>query len=76
MPSTMIPIPPIHCVKLRQNRMPCGRDSMSEKTVAPVVVNPDTDSKSAWTGESMTPVNRYGSAPKTPIASQDRETTA
>ena len=40
-------IPPIHWVRLRQNKIPRGRDSTSLKMVADVVVKPETDSKKA-----------------------------
>ncbi len=45
MASTMIPIPPSHCVNWRQ--MPSERliSSKSVTTLAPVVVNPDMPSK-------------------------------
>ena len=42
-----IPNPPIHCVILRQNKSPCGNDSILSKILAPVVVNPDMVSKKA-----------------------------
>ena len=41
------PNPPIHCVILRQNKSPCGNDSILSKILAPVVVNPDMVSKKA-----------------------------
>ncbi len=58
MARTMIPIPPSQCVNERQNRMPWGRASMSVKIVAPVVVKPLIDSKTAATKESVTPAKR------------------
>ena len=36
--STIIPIPPIQCVRLRQNKTPLGTISISLNTVEPVVV--------------------------------------
>ena len=39
--SMMMPMPPSHCVRLRQKRMPCGALSMSVSTDEPVVVKPD-----------------------------------
>ncbi len=69
-------MPPIHCVSERQKRRPCGSGSTAANTVAPVVVKPDTDSKRAAMGERIAPARRYGSAPKTPIAIQESETTA
>ena len=56
--STMIPMPPSQCVTERHRSTPWGSDSMSVKTVAPVVVKPDIASKKAATGESRTPVNK------------------
>ena len=35
---TIIPIPPIQWVVLLQNKIPSGKDSISSKIVAPVVV--------------------------------------
>ena len=58
MARTMIPIPPSQWVKERQNRIPCGRDSMSENTVAPVVVSPDMASKMAGQTPRRVPVRR------------------
>ena len=48
--KTMIPIPPINCVKDRQNNIPCGTSSINKvdecpSTVAPVVVRPLIASK-------------------------------
>jgi hypothetical protein len=40
---------------LRQNRMDIGSDSMSRKIEDPVVVNPDTDSKTASVNDGMAP---------------------
>ncbi|OPX87122.1 MAG: hypothetical protein A4E52_01424 [Pelotomaculum sp. PtaB.Bin013] len=45
--STMVPMPPRKWVKLRQNRIPCGRISTLGITEAPVVVKPDIVSKKA-----------------------------
>jgi hypothetical protein len=64
--STIIPIPPIQWVILLQNKIPGGNDSMSEKMVAPVVVNPETDSKKASTKLVVTPESIKGNAPKKP----------
>ena len=47
MVKNTMPNPPNHCVRLRQNRMPWGNDSMLSSTVAPVVVKPDMVSKKA-----------------------------
>ena len=71
-----MPIPPNHWVSERQKRIPCGSPSTWENTVAPVVVNPETDSKSAATGDWIVPESTYGRAPAAPTASHARETTA
>ena len=44
---TMMPMPPIHCSRARQIRMPGGASSSPEITVEPVVVIPDMASKNA-----------------------------
>lgn len=72
--KTIIPSPPIQCVKLLQKRIENGRDSTSENIDAPVVVNPDDDSKNASTNEEMVPLKRYGNAPMPDKTSQERET--
>ena len=46
-PMTMMPIPPSHCSKERQSRMPGGASSRPVTTVEPVVVMPDIASKKA-----------------------------
>jgi hypothetical protein len=46
--STIIPIPPIQWVRLRQKSIDFGSDSMSVRMEDPVVVNPETDSKMAF----------------------------
>lgn len=45
MASTSTPMPPTQWVKLRQNRIPRGRASISVRMEEPVVVKPDTLSK-------------------------------
>ena len=40
--KTITPIPPIKCVKLRQNNRLLDKDSISSKIVEPVVVKPLT----------------------------------
>jgi hypothetical protein len=52
---TIIPIPPNQWVRLRQNKIPMGLSSMELKTVAPVVVMPETDSNTASTKEGTVP---------------------
>ena len=48
MVKNTIPRPPIHCDRLLQKSIPCGRHSTSSRIVAPVVVKPDIDSKKAF----------------------------
>jgi hypothetical protein len=55
---TIIPIPPIQCVKLLQNKMDFGSASMSVKMEDPVVVNPDADSKKAFINDGIAPEKR------------------
>ena len=45
--NTSTPMPPIQCVKSRQNRSPRGMPGMSVTTVAPVVERPEAVSKRA-----------------------------
>src|SRR3546814_527932 len=52
--------------------MPGGAKSSPTITVAPVVVTPDTDSKRASTGSSLSSENWNGSAPKTTMTSHAR----
>lgn len=42
-----IPMPPIQCVKLRQNKMDLGSEWIYVRMVEPVVVKPETLSKNA-----------------------------
>ncbi len=70
----IIPIPPTHWIKQRQNRSAFEWDSISIIIVAPVVVKPDMDSKRALTGEK--PLNKKGNAPNTAAASQAKATMA
>lgn len=46
-------MPPIQCVKERQNSRPLGRCSTAGSTEAPVVVKPETVSKKQSTYEGM-----------------------
>ena len=66
--NTSTPIPPIQFEKLRHMSMHFGSSSTvmltEPKILAPVVVNPDTVSKSASTNELVTPENIKGSEPK------------
>ena len=60
----IIPIPPSHCVRLLQNRIPCGNDSILVRIVAPVVVKPDMDSKNASPKFFIEPLIINGRVPK------------
>ena len=75
--STMIPMPPSHCVNWRQ--MPSDRliSSKSVTTDAPVVVNPDMPSKYASSGlESCSPPSkRYGMPANAAASSHTSATT-
>ena len=62
--NKIIPIPPNHCVKHLQKRMPWGKLSISVKTVAPVVVKPEIVSKKASATFGMHPCIIKGSIPK------------
>jgi len=54
--------------------MPLGKDSMFTKTEAPVVVNPETDSKRASTKVSKVPAKKKGRAPKRPAETHPKAT--
>ena len=56
--NMMIPIPPSHWVSALQKSIPADWDSMLAITVAPVVVNPDTDSKKASVIRGISPLIR------------------
>ena len=73
--NTIIPIPPIQCVKLRQNNTPFGTISISFKIEAPVVVNPDMVSKKAFVILGIAPVAIYGIAPDKDITIHPKDTT-
>ena len=62
--KTNTPMPPIQCVKLRQNSEACERLSTSVRIEAPVVVKPEADSNSASIKTGISRVNQSGSAPK------------
>jgi len=68
--STIIPIPPIQCVMLLQNKIPFGTASISIRIVAPVVVNPDMVSKNASVKSGITPLKIKGRVPKREITIQ------
>ena len=56
--KTRMPMPPIHWAKERHSRKARGRSPIFKKTVAPVVVKADTDSKNAEKGECSSPAIR------------------
>src|SRR5918997_3305582 len=60
---TTIPIPPVHCVMLRQSNSEGARSSGASTVEAPVVVKPTMYSKNASTGP-ITPETTNGNAPK------------
>ena len=61
--NTSTPMPPIQCVKLRQNNSPQLMLSTSVKMEAPVVVNPLTVSKNASANEGISLLMTNGNAP-------------
>ena len=61
--STMIPMPPSHCVRQRQKSIDLGRASTSSRMVDPVVENPEQVSKSASGKDVMLPERRKGTEP-------------
>ena len=61
--NTKIPIPPNHCVNERQKSMVLERDSTFVRIEAPVVENPDADSKNASIGFAISPEMINGIAP-------------
>ena len=74
MRNTSTPMPPIQCVKLRQNSPERDRLSTSLRMEAPVVVKPETVSKKASTKRGISPPITKGSAPSSDIASHDSPT--
>ena len=62
--KTRMPIPPIQCVKLRQNREAWESASTSVRMLEPVVVNPETVSKKQSTREGISLLKKNGSPPK------------
>jgi hypothetical protein len=71
---TIIPIPPIQCVRLLQKRIEKERLSTSFTTVEPVVVKPEEDSKKALIKEGIDPEIIYGKVPSRIKSIQDRAT--
>ncbi len=59
----MIPKPPNHWVILRHRSSEAGRLPTSGKMVAPVEVNPDSDSKKASVNDPTLRVKRNGNVP-------------
>ena len=74
MVKNTMPIPPIQCVRLRQNKMDGGRLSMFVSTVAPVVVKPDMISKKAAATRVSYPPTSRGSMPTAVNTTQVIET--
>ena len=62
--NTRTPIPPTQWVKLRQMSIAFGRCSTSARMLAPVVVKPETVSKSASVKLGIAPENTKGRQPK------------
>ena len=71
MAMTIMPTPPSHCSKARQIRMPGEAVSICCRTVDPVVVMPETDSKTASVRLSCNSLKIKGRAPKRPISIQE-----
>jgi hypothetical protein len=65
-----IPKPPNHCVRLRQRSNAWGWLSILSRIDAPVVVNPDIDSKKASVKLGICPPSQYGRLPKRAKATQ------
>jgi hypothetical protein len=76
MENKTIPIPPIHWIKLRQNKRDFGMASISVKIEAPVVVSPETDSKKADEKSGIADENQKGNALKKETPIQPRVTIA
>jgi hypothetical protein len=71
---TIIPIPPIQCVKLLQNKIEYGSISTFFRIDEPVVDNPEVDSKNASVKEGIVPLIRYGKVPRSEKMTQERVT--
>ena len=63
-----IPIPPSQCIWHLHTWIVIGQESTSCKIVEPVVVKPETDSKTASLKEGITPEKKRGNAPSSPVA--------
>ena len=66
-------MPPIQCVKLRQNKEQWESASTSLKMLAPVVVKPEIVSNKASVKEGISPVRQKGRQPKKLRSIQLRE---
>jgi hypothetical protein len=55
---TIIPRPPIHCVRLLQNSIEYGRISTFFRIEEPVVEKPEVDSKKALINDGIVPLIR------------------
>ena len=64
---TMIPRPPIQCSQIRQNNKLVGHPSISDRAVAPVVVNPDMASKNAPKGSSISVIIKGSDAKRAAV---------
>src|SRR6056297_768413 len=73
---TIMPMPPSHWIRLRQNKRLGAAPSMLVITDEPVVVNPDTDSKKASVYVEKSGARKKGRAPKIPTPSHPNATTA
>ena len=62
--STMIPIPPIHCISERQRRIEWDCAATSVNTVEPVVVKPAIVSYHASVMLGSAPLSQNGNMPK------------
>ena len=74
--NASIPSPPIQWEKERQNRILSGNTSTVVRTVAPVVVYPETESKKASVKLGTAPLITDGNAPNTDISTHARAATA
>ena len=72
--NTSTPIPPTQCVRQRHSMEAWDSASTSLRMVAPVVVKPETVSKSASTKNGISPLSTNGSAPITARMSQQSAT--
>lgn len=71
MKKTMNPNPPNHCDKERHRSRLRGKSSTEVSAEAPVVVNPDTDSKNP-VRKLQFEIRMYGSAPNNVVVSHNK----